>query len=124
MLRECGFDFNSKWSLLTSILNVPQEKIEKMRAIIEEGEAYEYALEIALEWWIKNMSEASWETLVPMVYRCGEINTADEMRKRLSKYALYLLFVYNKYSTFDSFVHTLIRTCIYMFSASCRSIPI
>ena len=90
MLRECGFDFNSKWNLLTSILNVPLEKREKMRAIIEEDEAYEYALEIALEWWIKNTSEASWETLVPMIYRCGENDTADEMRKKLGKYVLYL----------------------------------
>ena len=91
MLHECGFNFKSKWSLLTSILNVPLEKIEKMRAIIEEDEAYEHALEIALEWWIKNTSEASWKKLVPMVYRCGEMNTADEMRKRLGKYVLYLL---------------------------------
>ena len=108
MLRECGFNFKIKWSLLTSILNVPQEKTEKMRAIIEEDEAYEHALEIALEWWIKNTSEASWETLVPMIYRCGENDTADEMTKKLGNYLLYLLFVYNKYSTFDFFVHTCI----------------
>ena len=85
VLRECRFDFKSKWSLLTSILNVPQEKTEKMRAIIEEDEAYEYALEIALEWWINNTSEASWKELVPMIYMCGEIDTADEMRKKLGK---------------------------------------
>ena len=110
MLRECGFNIKSKWSLLTSILNVPQEKTEKIRAIIEEDEAYEHALEIALDWWIKNTSEASWETLVPMIYRCGEIDTADEMRKKLGNYVLYdvVSFVYNKYSTFDFFVHTCI----------------
>ena len=85
VLRECGFNIKSKWSSLTSFLNVPLEKMEKMRAIIEEDEAYEHALETALEWWIKNTSEASWETLVPIVYRCGEIDTADEMRKRLGK---------------------------------------
>ena len=94
MLRECGFNFKSKWSLLTSIWNVPQEKMEKMRAIIEEDEAYEHALETALEWWIKNMSEASWQKLVPVVYRCGEIDTADQMMKRLSKYVLISNLVY------------------------------
>ena len=74
--------------MLTSILNVPQEKMEKMIAIIEKDEGYEHALEIALEWWIKNMSEASWKELVPMIYRCGENDTADEMRKKLSKYVV------------------------------------
>ena len=87
LLRECGFNFKSKWSLLISILNVPLEKMEKIRAIIEEDEVYEYALEIALEWWINNTSEASWKELVSMVYRCGETDTADDMMKRLSKYA-------------------------------------
>ena len=65
--------------------------MEKVQAIIEEDEAYEYALEIALEWWIKNTSEASWKELIPMIYRCGENDTADEMRKKLGKYDLYLL---------------------------------
>ena len=37
--------------------------MEKMRAIIKEDEVYEYAMEIALDWWIKNTSEASWKVL-------------------------------------------------------------
>ena len=85
VLRECGFNFKSKWSSLTSILNVPLEKMVKMRAIIEEDEAYEYALEIALEWWIKNTSEASWKELISVVYRCGENDTVDAMRKKLGE---------------------------------------
>ena len=68
--------------------------MEKIRAIIEEDEAYEYALEIALEWWIKNTSEASWKTLLPMIYRCGEIDTADQMMKTLSKYAIISIYMY------------------------------
>ena len=68
--------------------------MEKMIAIIEEDEAYEYALEIALEWWIKNTSEASWKELVPMIYRCGEIDTADEMRKKLGKYVLISIYMF------------------------------
>ena len=85
VLRECGFNFKNKWSLLTSNLNVPLEKMEKMRAIIEEDETYEYALEIALEWWIENTFKASWQKLVLMIYKCGENDTADEMRKKLGK---------------------------------------
>ena len=85
VLRECGFNFKSKWSSLTSILNVPLEKREKMRTIIEEDEAYEYALEIALDWWIKNTSEASWKELISAVYRSGENDTVDAMRKKLGE---------------------------------------
>ena len=85
VLRECGFNFKSKWSSLTSILNVPLEKREKMRAIIEEDEAYEHALEIALDWWIKNTSEASWKELISAVYMCGENDTVDAMRKKLGE---------------------------------------
>ena len=85
VLRECGFNFKSKWSSLTDILNVPLEKREKMRAIIEEEEAYEYALEIALDWWIKNTPEASWKELISVVYRCGENDTGDLTRKKLGE---------------------------------------
>ena len=85
MLHECGFNFKSKWSLLANILNVPLEKKEKMRAVIQEDEAYQYAVEIALDWWIKNTSKASWQELVSSVYRCGEKDAADAMRKRLGK---------------------------------------
>ena len=84
MLHECGFNFKSKWSLLTNILNVPLEQKAKMRAIIQD-EAYDYAIEIALDWWIKSTSKASWQELVSLVYRCEEKDAADAMRKRLGK---------------------------------------
>ena len=66
-------------------MNVPLEQKEKMRAIIKEDEAYDYAIEIALDWWIKNTSEASWKELISSVDRCGEKDTADAMRKKLSE---------------------------------------
>ena len=85
LLSDCGFNFKSNWNRLTSILNVPLEQKEKMRAIIKEDGACDYAIEIALEWWIKNTSEASWKELISSVYRCGEIDTADIMKKILSE---------------------------------------
>ena len=66
-------------------MNVPLEQKEKMRAVIKEDEAYDYAIEIALDWWIKNTSEASWKELISSVDRCGEKDTAHAMRKRLSE---------------------------------------
>ena len=84
LLHECGFNFKSKWSVLTSILNVPWEQREKIRAAIED-EAYDYAIEIALDWWIKSTLEASWQELVSLVHRCGEIDAADAMMKKLGK---------------------------------------
>ena len=66
-------------------MKVPLEQKEKMRVIIREDEAYEYAMEIALDWWIKNTSEASWKELISSVDRCGEKDTAHAMRKRLSE---------------------------------------
>ena len=59
--------------------------MEKMRAIIKEDEVYEYAMEIALDWWIKNTSEASWKVLTSSVERCGEKDTAYDMIKKLSQ---------------------------------------
>ena len=44
-----------------------------------------YAIELALDWWIKNTPEASWKVLISSVDRCGEKDTADSMRKTLSK---------------------------------------
>ena len=84
-MYKCGFNFKSKWSLLTSILNVPVEQKEKMRAIIKEDEAFDYAIEIALDWWIKNSTGASWKELISSVNECGEKDSADAMRKKMSE---------------------------------------
>ena len=85
LLYECGFNFKSKWSLLSSFLSVPLELKGKMRAIIKEDETYDYAIGIALDWWIKNTSEASWKELISSVDRCGEKDTADKMKTKLSE---------------------------------------
>ena len=85
LLYECGFSFKSKWSLLTSFLGVPVELKGKMTAVIKDYLTYDYAIEIALDWWIKNTSEASWKELISLVDRCGEKDTADAMRKKLSQ---------------------------------------
>ena len=85
LLSDCGFHFKSNWNRLSSIFNVPLEQKERMRAIIREDEAYEYAMEIALNWWIKNTSESSWKELISSVDMCGEKDTADATRKRLSQ---------------------------------------
>ena len=66
-------------------MNVPLEQKEKMRAIIKEDEACEYALEIALDWWIKNTPEASWKELTSSVDRCGKKDTAQTMRNKLNE---------------------------------------
>ena len=85
LLSDCGFNFKSNWNQLTSILNVPVELKGKMRAIIKEYGAYDYAIDIALDWWIKNTSEASWKELISSVDRCGEKDTADAMRKKINE---------------------------------------
>ena len=85
LLYDCGFNFKNNCNRLSSILNVPLEQKKEMRAIIKEDEAYEYAMEIALDWWIKNTSEASWKELISSVDRCGEKDTADAMRKKLNE---------------------------------------
>ena len=66
-------------------MNVPVEQKGKVRAIIKEDEAYEYAMEIALDWWIKNTTEASWKKLISSVDECGEKGTAHAMRKKMSE---------------------------------------
>ena len=85
LLYECGFNFKSKWSLLASILNVPLEQKKEMRAIIKEDETYDHAMEIALDWWIKNTPGASWKELILSVDRCGEKDTADAMWKKITE---------------------------------------
>ena len=77
--------------MLTSILNVPVDQKEKMRAIIKEDGPYEYAIEIALDWWIKNTTEASWKQLISSVDECGEKDTADVMKKTLNEEGNYKL---------------------------------
>ena len=98
MLHECGFNFKSKWSLLTNILNVPLEQREKIGAVIED-EAYQYAVEIALDWWIKNTLESSWQELVSLVYSCGEKDAADAMKKRLGNVIHLVLYVWPRTNT-------------------------
>ena len=87
--------------MLTSILNVPVDQKEKMRAIIKEDGPYEYAIEIALDWWIKNTTEASWKQLISSVDECGEKDTADVMKKTLNEEGNYKL-------------STVITKCYYM----------
>ena len=94
LLSDCGFKFKSNWNRLTSIFNVPLELKEKMRAIIREDEAYDYAMEIALDWWIKNTSEASWKELISSVDRCGEKHTAHAMKQKLGEEGNYILLPY------------------------------
>ena len=94
LLSDCGFNFKSNWNRFSSILNVPVELKEKMRAIIKEDETYDYAIEIALDWWIKNTSEASWKELISSVDMCGEKDTADSMKKKLSEEGNYNLLPY------------------------------
>ena len=94
LLYECGFNFKSKWSLLTSFLSVPVELKGKMTAIIKEYQTYDYAIEIALDWWIKNTSEASWKELISSVDRCGEKDAADTMKKKLSEEGNYNVLPY------------------------------
>ena len=89
LLSDCGFNFKSNWNRLTSILNVPLEQKKEMRAIVKEDEAYDYAIEIALDWWIKNTSEASWKVLISSVDECGEKDTADTMRKKVNEKGKY-----------------------------------
>ena len=74
-------------------MNVPLEQKEKIRAIIKEDETYEYAIEIALDWWIKNTSEASWKELITSVHSCGEKDAADTMRKTLSEESKYFCII-------------------------------
>ena len=62
-----------------------------MRAIIKDDETYEYAIEIALDWWIKNTSQASWKELISLVDECGEKDTAHAMKKKLSEEGNYKL---------------------------------
>ena len=62
-----------------------------MRAIIKEDGPYEYAIEIALDWWIKNTTEASWKQLISSVDECGEKDTADVMKKTLNEEGNYKL---------------------------------
>ena len=90
-MYKCGFNFKSKWSLLATLLNIPLEQKGKMRAIIKEDETYEYAIEIALNWWIKNTSQASWKELISSVDECGEKDTADAMKNKLSEEGNYKL---------------------------------
>ena len=71
--------------MLASILNVPLEQKETLRATIKEGETYDYAFEIALDWWMKNTSEASWKALISSVDKCEEKDAAHAMRKMLSE---------------------------------------
>ena len=56
-----------------------------MTAIIKEYQTYDYAIEIALDWWIKNTSEVSWKELISSVDRCGEKDTADAMKKKITE---------------------------------------
>ena len=87
--------------MLASFLSVPVELKGKMRAIIKEDQTYEYAIEIALDWWIKNTSEASWKVLISSVDKCGEKDTADAMKNNLSEEGNYKL-------------STVITKCYYM----------
>ena len=45
---------------------------------------YQFALEEALQWWITNSTDPSWENLISAVENCGDKDVATKLKQQLN----------------------------------------
>ena len=84
ILQQSGFNIPEKWNRLAGIIGI---SIGERRRLTEEAQTtqdYHFALEQALDSWILNAPQSSWEGLLTAVEQCEtDRNVVSTLRKLL-----------------------------------------
>ena len=82
ILQQSGFNIPEKWNRLAGIIGISISERKRLR---EEAQDYHFALEQALDSWISNTPQSSWEGLLSAVEKCEtDKNVISTLRRLLN----------------------------------------
>ena len=84
ILQQSGFNIPEKWNRLAGIIGISISERKRLREEAQTTQDYHFALEQALDSWISNSPQSSWEGLLSAVEQCEtDGNTVSKLRKLL-----------------------------------------
>ena len=83
LLVKSNFIVEEKWTKLTSLLGVSLDERRRLERMASSDQDYHFALEEALQWWITNSTDPSWENLISAVEDCGDKEIATKLKRQL-----------------------------------------
>ena len=83
-LQQSGFNIPEKWNRLAGIIGISISERKRLREEAHTTQDYHFALEQALDSWISNTPQSSWEGLLSAVEKCeSDGNVVSKLRKLL-----------------------------------------
>ena len=84
ILQQSGFNIPEKWNRLATIIGISVSERKRLREEAQTTQDYQFALEQALDSWISNTPQSSWERLLSAVEKCEtDENVVSTLRKIL-----------------------------------------
>ena len=84
ILQQSGFNIPEKWNRLAGIIGISIVERKRLREEAQTTQDYHFALEQALDSWISNTPQLSWERLLSAVEKCEtDENVVSTLRKLL-----------------------------------------
>ena len=84
ILQQSGFNIPEKWNRLAGIIGISISERKRLREEAQTTQDYHFALEQALDSWISNTPQSSWEGLLSAVEQCEtDGNIESKLRKLL-----------------------------------------
>ena len=83
ILQQSGFNIPEKWNRLAGIIGISISEGKRLREETKTTQVYNSALEQALNSWISNTSQSSWEGLLSAVEQCETDGNVVSTPRRL-----------------------------------------
>ena len=84
ILQQSGFNIPEKWNRLAGIIGISISERKRLREGAQTTQDYHFALEQALDSWILNTPQSSWEELLSAVEQCEtDEKVVTKLRKLL-----------------------------------------
>ena len=84
ILQQSGFNIPEKWNRLAGIIGISISERKRLREEAQTTHDYHFALEQALDSWISNTPQSSWEGLLSAVEKCDtDENVVSTLRRLL-----------------------------------------
>ena len=84
ILQQSGFNIPEKWNRLAGIIGISISERKRLTEETQRTQDYHFALEQALDSWISNTPQSSWEGLLSAVEQCDtDENVVSTLRKLL-----------------------------------------
>ena len=85
ILQQSGFNIPEKWNRLAGIIGISIVDRKRLTEEAQTTQDYHFALEQALDSWISNTSQSSWEGLLSAVEECEtDENVVSTLRRQLN----------------------------------------